>query len=353
MKAPTKVVYSTDHLQHDIGTGVEWGVVVGAYDVSARAEVIRSTLAADPASYELIDPQRFSDDQISAVHDPGLVRFLRDAWERFQAVRPQREVYPDTFLHPSLRAGMTPLSEPVSVQGALGYWCWETMTPLAAGTFFAARSAVNVALTATDAVLSGDRLSYALCRPPGHHAAHASYGGYCYFNNAAICAQRILAETGAKVSIIDVDYHHGNGTQQIFYERDDVQYVSLHGDPARAYPYLIGFADEIGSGRGRGYTQNFPLGPKIDDAAYARVLDHACQSVAAFDPEVIVVSLGVDTFTNDPLGDFDISTDGFEQQGLRIAALGRPVVVVQEGGYCVPALGANVQAFLRGARREL
>src|SRR5262249_27928271 len=150
----------------------------------------------------------------------------------------------DTFIHPAIRAGMGPAPTPAGTAARLGYWCFETMTPVVEGTYGAARSAVDVALTATDVVLGGEPAAYGLCRPPGHHAPTAAYGGYCYFNNAAIAAHRISSTTGTRVTVLDVDYHHGNGTQQIFYGRDDVQYVSLHGDPNQAYPYFAGYADE-------------------------------------------------------------------------------------------------------------
>ena len=182
----------------------------------------------------------------------------------------------------------------------LGWWCFETTTPLTHGTYDAARSSVDVALTAADHVLGGDPVVYGLCRPPGHHAARAAYGGYCFFNNAAIVANHVAASTGGKVSVLDVDYHHGNGTQQIFYGRDDVQFVSLHGDPTRAYPYLTGFRDERGDGKGGGATSNFPLPANTDDDAYLDALAAACGEIAAFGSDTIVVSLGLDTYFDDP-----------------------------------------------------
>jgi acetoin utilization deacetylase AcuC-like enzyme len=163
---------------------------------------------------------------------------------------------------------------------------------LTAGTYEAARSAVDSALSAARCVLDGESVTYGLCRPPGHHATRSLYGGYCFFNNAAIAAAYVAAETGGRVAVLDVDYHHGNGTQQIFYERDDVAFVSLHGDPTRAYPYHTGFADETGAGRGAGSTYNVPLPACTDDDAYLAALDRALATVDAFDPAVVVVSLG-------------------------------------------------------------
>jgi acetoin utilization deacetylase AcuC-like enzyme len=197
-------------------------------------------------------------------------------------------------------------------------------------------------------VTGGERFAYGLCRPPGHHAARAAYGGYCFFNNAAIAAHHVASTTGSKVTVLDVDYHHGNGTQQIFYRRDDVQYVSLHGDPARAYPYLSGFADETGAGRGAGSNLNVPLAAGLDDTGYLASLARAGDAIAAFGASVLIVSLGVDTFHNDPISDLAVTTEGFRAQGELVAQLALPTVVVQEGGYDVDAIGDNVRAFLLG-----
>jgi acetoin utilization deacetylase AcuC-like enzyme len=273
------------------------------------------------------------------------VRFLASAWQEYQRdVRPVHDVVPDVFAMPGLRGR----SEPARVAARLGWWCYETTTPLTAGSYDAARSAVDCALAATDDVLGGASVAYGLCRPPGHHAATSLYGGYCFFNNAAIAAAHAVAATGGRVVVLDVDYHHGNGTQQIFYERDDVAYVSLHGDPTRAYPYHTGFADETGVGRGSGCTCNVPLPPGTDDEAYLAALDQALEAVAAFSPEVIVVSLGVDTYADDPICDLALSTDGFARCGRAVAELGVPMVVLQEGGYADAALGANVRSWLLG-----
>ena len=198
-------------------------------------------------------------------------------------------------------------------------------------------------------MLDGAPLAYGLCRPPGHHATTSLYGGYCFFNNAAIAAAHVAATTGARVAVLDVDYHHGNGTQQIFYERDDVAFVSLHGDPARAYPYHTGFADETGAGRGRGSTCNVPLAAGTDDDAYLDALARALDAVERFDPAVVVVSLGVDTYIGDPMCDLALSTEGMGRVGAAVAGLGRPLVVLQEGGYADTALGANVATWLLGA----
>ena len=174
------------------------------------------------------------------------------------------------------------------------------------------------------------------------------YGGYCFFNNAAVVAEHLAANTGSKVTVLDVDYHHGNGTQQIFYERGDVQFVSLHGDPQRAYPYLTGFSDEVGTGVGRGMTSNFPLPERTADDEYLETLRTACGAIERFAPDFVVVSLGLDTFVDDPIGDLALTSEGFEGAGAMVAGLGLPTVVLQEGGYAVDELGENARRWLQG-----
>ncbi len=343
------VLASERHRLHDPEHEIEASALQAPFEHPGRADAIRAALAADER-FAISEPARTGTDVIEAVHDPGLVRFLAAAWEEYQReIGPTHDVVPDVFAMSGLRDGMGPPAEPVRASARLGWWCFETTTPLTAGTFAAARSAVDCAVAATDAVLGGARLAYGLCRPPGHHATTSLYGGYCFFNNAAIAAVHAGTAGGGRVAVLDVDYHHGNGTQQIFYGRDDVAFVSLHGDPARAYPYLTGHADEIGAGRGRGTTTNIPLAAGTDDDGYLAALERGLDAVDAFDPALVVVSLGVDTYVGDPMCDLAVTTDGFARMGAAVAAVGRPLVALQEGGYADDALGANVAAWLRGA----
>ena len=343
-------VFASDRQRlHDPEHEIEASALQVPFEHPGRAAAIRAALDADP-TFTISEPPARDTAPIAAVHDPGLVRFLATAWEEYQRdVHPAHDVVPDVFAMPGLRDGMGPAREPDGVGARLGWWCFETTTPLTAGTYEAARSAVDCALAATDAVLAGERLSYGLCRPPGHHATRSLYGGYCFFNNAAIAAVHALDAGAGRVAVLDVDYHHGNGTQQIFYERDDVTFVSLHGDPARAYPYLTGHADENGAGRGSGATCNVPLPAGTDDDAYLAALAPALAAVDAADPALVIVSLGIDTFVDDPMCDLALTTEGFGRVGAAVAALGRPLVVLQEGGYADAALGANVSSWLRGA----
>jgi acetoin utilization deacetylase AcuC-like enzyme len=343
-----KVVYTLRHRLHHPEYEFEGCRFNEPHEHPGRAEIIRAALAADD-HFEFIAPDEWDTEVIEAVHDPGLVRFLSTAWDEYQRNHiPTHDVVPEVFAMAALREGMTPAKEPTEIGMRLGWWCYEMTTPLTQGTYEAARSAVDVALTAAERVLDGDRSAYGLCRPPGHHAARALYGGYCFFNNAAIVAEHLASSTGSKVTVLDVDYHHGNGTQQIFYGRGDVQFVSLHGDPTRAYPYLTGHRDEVGTGVGRGTNLNFPLPDMTSDDEYLETLTRACEAVDAFAPDFVVVSLGLDTYLDDPLGDLELTPDGFEASGRLVAGLGRPTVVLQEGGYAVDELGENARRWLRG-----
>lgn len=343
-----KVVYTLRHRAHHPEAELEDSRFQPPFEHPGRAEVIREVLAGDDL-FEFVAPDDHGLAPITAVHDPDLVAFLATAWQRFQDEHgPTHDVIPDVFSMARIRDGMGPARRPHLIDAELGWWCFETTTPLTQGTYDAARSSVDVALSAADAVLAGDRVAYGLCRPPGHHASHALYGGYCFFNNAAVSAQYLRDAGVARVAVLDVDYHHGNGTQQIFYERDDVQYVSLHADPARAYPYVTGFREERGSGKGLGANANFPLARATGDAEFLKVLQQAIEEIDRFKPELLVVSLGVDTFDGDPICDLRLTRKGFFDCGALVAGLGLPTVVLQEGGYALAELGNNVRAWLRG-----
>jgi acetoin utilization deacetylase AcuC-like enzyme len=350
-----RVVYTPSHLGHDITTETYMGQAIPANEVAERAEIIRRTLEAD-GGYEVVAPTEHGEAPITAVHDEGLVRFLEVAWHE---VRRQQQTVPflsaDTYPNRAMFEGMSAAAveslvrEPEHVGGRAGYWGLDSAAPLVAGTYVAARGAVDAALTAVDLVLGGEAVAYGLCRPPGHHAARSMYGGYCFFNNAAIAAEAITRATGERVAVLDVDYHHGNGTQQIFWRRGDVRYVSIHADPQRAYPYFLGRDDETGEGLGAGENLNLPLRAGATNEDYLEATDRAVEAMAAVPGSVVVVSLGFDTYGLDPIGDFALTTDVYHEVGRRVAALGRRLVVLQEGGYHRPSLGENARAWLRGA----
>ena len=341
-------VASAAHRQHDPTAEIWAGTPQHSVEIPARAEEIARCLATDEV-FQAAQPADHGLDPVLAVHEAGLVRWLSETWAECHPDSPTREIFPDTVLHPGLRDGIGPGREPAAAPFArLGYWCFDTMTPIVEGTYQAARSAVDCALTAADLVLAGDQAAYALCRPPGHHAARSVLGGFCYFNNAAIAARYLCDRAGGPAAILDLDYHHGNGTQQIFYDRDEVLYVSLHADPDRAFPYFTGYADETGTGRGTGHTLNIPLPRRCADTDYLARLAGGLEVIGRRGAAVLVVSLGMDTYEHDPLGDLAITSEGFHRMGAAVAGLGLPALIVQEGGYHVARLGHNVRQWLRG-----
>jgi acetoin utilization deacetylase AcuC-like enzyme len=349
------VVYTPRHLAHDIDTETYMGVGVPANEVAERAERIRAALEGD-GGFRFVDPTGHGEAPITAVHDPGLVRFLETAWSELRAQNvPRAFLSADTYPNRSMFEGMSEdavgrlLREPRQIGGRAGFWGLDTAAPLVAGTYDAAKAAVDVALTTVDLVLDGASMAYGLCRPPGHHAARSMYGGYCFFNNAAIAAQAIVERTGEPVAILDVDFHHGNGTQQIFWRRGDVRYVSIHADPERQYPYFLGYAEETGEGEGAGANRNLPLRAGATNADYLEATDQAIDWLATVPSSIVVVSLGFDTYGLDPIGDFALTTEAYHEVGRRVAALGRRLVILQEGGYHRPSLGENARAWLRGA----
>ncbi|MBI3746942.1 MAG: histone deacetylase family protein [Chloroflexi bacterium] len=350
-----KVVYTPRHQAHDVGHETYLGIAIPANEVAERAELIREALE-DDGGFEIVEPTEHGLDPIHAVHDPGLVRFLEEAWTQAQRERIDRDfLVADTYPSRAMFEGMSEaalarLREPRAVGGRTGWWGLDSSNPLVAGTYQAARWAVDVALTAADLVVEGgEQRVYGLCRPPGHHAARAMAGGYCFFNNAAIAAEAITRRTGEPVAILDVDVHHGNGTQQIFWRRGDVFYASIHADPMDLYPFFLGHADETGEGPGAGANFNQPMAAGTGDAAYLEAVDRALDAIGRTGGSIVVVSLGFDTYRLDPIGTFALTTAGYHEIGRRVAALGRRLVILQEGGYYRPHLGRNARAWLWGA----
>ncbi len=318
--------------EHDIHHVRERGYV----EAPAR---VRSILKAiEPSGmFWRIEPKSFPDAHVLAVHDKGLFRYVKAACETVEA---GKSIYPYVF---PVRNQARP---PEDLAYAAGYWCIDTFTPLNRNAWKAARRGVDCALTAADAVLNGQRVAYALVRPPGHHAERKVFGGFCYFNNAAIAAHYLSAH--GRVAIVDVDYHHGNGQQDIFYERDDVLTVSLHGHPRFAYPFFSGFAEEHGAGPGLGCNHNFPLPEQVDGERYRKELKKALRAVQEFGPRFLVIALGLDTAQKDPTGTWSLRSADFENNGQLLGALRVPALVVQEGGYRTTSLGQNARAFFAG-----
>jgi acetoin utilization deacetylase AcuC-like enzyme/GNAT superfamily N-acetyltransferase len=300
---------------------------------------IRSIMAElDPSGlFEKVPAKRYSDRHIRAVHDGRLVDYIRKAC---LMAGPRKSIYPYVF--PTRNPARAPKDETVLA----GYYCIDTFTPLNENAYLAARSAVDCALTAAERVLEGAELAYALVRPPGHHAESHTFGGFCYFNNAAIAAN-MLARYG-KVAILDIDYHHGNGQQEIFYARSDVLTVSIHGHPSFAYPYFTGFRDETGIGAGAGYNLNIPLSEHLTPEQHRSAVAEGLRRIRRFRPAFLVVSLGLDTARGDPTGTWSNRARDFEQLGNTIGEQGYPTLVVQEGGYRVRTLGSNARHFFAG-----
>jgi acetoin utilization deacetylase AcuC-like enzyme len=352
---PTPLVASDHHLAHDGLVELLGGREVPCFESPRRATAIREALLAT-GDHALVAPEEHGPDPISAVHELEMIDLVEHVWSDAIAdgADAKRPLLPDTFLLRGYAGRMALEQVPPGRHHRLGAYCFDTATPIVAGTAAAARAAVDIALTAVDRVLAGAPLAYGLCRPPGHHAGRNLIGGYCFFNNAAIAAQALVDRGAERVAILDVDFHHGNGTQQIFWERGDVLYVSLHGDPAGAYPYFSGFAAERGAGPGEATTLNLPLPSGTDGPSYLAVLDEALDAIRAFDRDApLLVSLGFDTYHADPICDLALRTEDYAAMGARIAGLGGSVVALQEGGYAVDAIGANAVAFLGGLREGI
>ncbi len=287
--------------------------------------------------FNRISPRHFSERYIKTVHDAQFVDYFKKVCANLE---PGESIYPYVF--PIRNVARPPKELPVRA----GYYCIDTFTPINGNAYLAAKRAVDCALTIAEKILEGYSLAYALVRPPGHHAERRAFGGFCYFNSAAIAAQYL--STYGKVCLLDIDYHHGNGAQNIFYKRPDVLTVSLHGQPRFAYPYFSGFSDERGDGAGKGYNVNIPLPEELDGQRYQQVLSEALKRVERFHPQFLIVALGLDTAKEDPTGSWSLEADDFEAVGKMIGSLRLPTLVVQEGGYDTRVLGINARRFFSG-----
>jgi acetoin utilization deacetylase AcuC-like enzyme len=335
-------VYSEKHFLRNASTELYRGELVRPHECAERAEFVLDRVRATGLG-DIVSPEQFGLDPVLRVHDAQFVDFLGSAWKDWVAAGNKREAIPDCW--PARRMVQR---IPDSISGKLGYYAMAAETSISAGSWEAACASADVALTAAARISVGARGVFALCRPPGHHAARDLYGGYCFLNNAAIAAQYLRDHGSSRVAVLDVDFHHGNGTQDIFYERSDVLFSSIHGDPLDAFPYFAGYADETGAGEGVGYNQNLPLPRGSDFSAWRAALDTALARIDRFAPSALVVSLGVDTFEHDPISFFKLRTDDFTQYGRLIGALRIPTLFVLEGGYAVAEIGVNAVNVLQG-----
>ena len=335
-----KVYYSEIHRKHEPPFEVfDGGLRTPYMENPDRMDRILSALRGTDWA-EICKPNDFGLDPILAVHDKEYVDFLATCWTEWL----ESEAKDKSVLLPATFALRRQPQRPTSLLGKAGYYIMDLSACIVEGTYEAALASANCALSAAETVSNGSNIAFALCRPPGHHAGKDYAGGYCFINNASVAANWLSSK--GKVALLDVDYHCGNGTQDIFYERDDVLTISIHADPDFEYPHFAGYANETGAGPGLGFHRNFPLPQGTDDTTYLVVLEEALKLIRKFEPQYLIVSAGMDIYADDPLGTIKVTTEGIGQIGRRISALGLPTVIVMEGGYNNDALGRNIVSFL-------
>lgn len=318
-----KIIYDQSHKDHQPKNELDRSCWTTHPDIAERIEKLKEVLTAEfPRSFR--GPQNFPEALLGLVHPQAYIDWLK---KRCQEVEKGKEYFPKVF-----------------------FWydrCFDVGTPIMYNTYEIAWKAARVALTGAQMILDDEEVVYALTRPPGHHARSDMCGGYCYFNNAALAAEYLSTHADLYVAILDLDYHHGNGTQEIFYDRDDVLYISIHGDPQEAYPYT-GYQDEIGVGEGRGYNMNMPLPKGSGGKDYLKALEVACDEINRYDPEVLIISMGFDTHAEDPIGGFCLKESDFFAIGRAIDHLKIPKLFVQEGGYNPDTNAAAIKSLLEG-----
>ncbi|MCB0980742.1 MAG: histone deacetylase family protein [Ilumatobacteraceae bacterium] len=338
-----KTVFTDRQLLQDGSSELIDGKLVKAFECKERAEYVLARVREQGIG-PVIEPTEHGLDPVSRVHTRPFIEFLRTAWDEWVADHGEYDALPLIWATRTLRQDRIPSV----IDGKLSYFALDAGTPIMSGTWTAITAAADVALTGADLVLGGEQHAFSLCRPPGHHASADVYGGYCFFNNAAVAAQALRDGGVGKVAILDVDYHHGNGTQAIFYERNDVPFASIHGHPDQEYPYFLGYEDEHGAGAGEGANANYPLRHGSGWDIYEPALADAIRFLQRHTPDALVVSLGVDTYKGDPISEFKLDHEHYLRMGSMIAAMGLPTLVVFEGGYAVQEIGINAVNVLEG-----
>lgn len=322
------------------------GEQVPCFEKPERADMVLAELERRGLG-QIVTPHGASLASLERIHSPRYLHFLRRAWSEWTALDPanaERDAFPSVWPIRGMRHDV----EPDNFAARMGLYSMDSGTPITAGTWIAAKTGADCAINAAHALRLGQRGSFALTRPPGHHAGADFFAGYCFLNNAALAAQHLLDDGLKKVAILDLDYHHGNGTQSIFYQRGDVLFISIHADPKNEYPFYLGHADETGEGAGAGCNLNLPLAHGATSSQWFAALETACIKLQGFAPEALVVSLGVDTFGGDPLSHFHLQSADFLRVGERVGYLGLPTAFVFEGGYAVAEVGINVVNVLEG-----
>ncbi|MEM6381501.1 MAG: histone deacetylase family protein [Pseudomonadota bacterium] len=340
-----QTIYPPDHALHDPQVELADGKVVPAVEVPARVNMVHKGLQSEGLG-SIQGPEPLDRSLVERVHRADYVEFIETFWDLWLASGRDpatHDVFPFVWPASGLKG-----RRPRHIDGLMGFYSFDAGTPMGPGTWAAVQASAACAQTGANRLLSSDGPVFALCRPPGHHAMPSGYGGYCFLNNAAIAAQSLRDAGAQKVAILDVDYHHGNGTQAIFEAQRDVLFVSIHADPRDEYPYFSGYADEFGIGEGEGSTLNLPLPFGTDWVSYRSALGHALTTVRHFGPDALIISLGVDTFYDDPISHFALQCDDFVRMGADLASLKLPTLFVFEGGYAVEALAGNTLGVLKG-----
>lgn len=338
-----RTIHSEDHRLHFPQAELSGGQFVTPFERPSRVEYVLNRLRERRLT-EIASPDAVDMAPIRALLDPGYLEFLETAWDDWKAAGMAGEII---AINVPAR-GMHMNRIPQNIDGKVGYYCHASETSITRGTWAAALASVACAQTAQRLVAGGAASAFALCRPPGHHATADQFGGYCFINNAAVVAQMFRDGGASRVAILDIDFHHGNGTQLLFYDRADVMFASLHGTPEEAYPFYLGYADETGAGAGEGSNLNYPMPVGTDYPAWAQALDHAIARIAAWGAEALVVSLGVDAYKEDPISFFRLESDDFTDAGRRIGRMKLPTVFCMEGGYAIEAVGINTVNVLEG-----
>jgi acetoin utilization deacetylase AcuC-like enzyme len=338
-----RTFFSEDHRLHFPQAELSGGEFVTPYELPSRVEYVLRRLRERDLG-PVLDPGPVDVEPVRRLLDPGFLDFLATAYDDWKAAGMGGEV---------IAAGMPTRRQrhdriPRNIDGKVEYYCHASETAITGGTWAAAQASMACAQAAQREVARGTRAAFGLCRPPGHHATSDQYGGYCFLNNAAVVADMFVAEGAARVAVLDIDFHHGNGTQDIFYRRGDVLFASIHGDPLDSYPYFAGYADETGEGEGEGANINLPLPPGTGYDRWSEALDHLAGRVRAFGAEALVVSLGVDTYKDDPISFFRLESPDFLDVGQRIGRINLPTVFLMEGGYAIEQVGVNTVNVLEG-----
>jgi acetoin utilization deacetylase AcuC-like enzyme len=338
-----KVIYTEAHRKRASKTELSGGELVRPFECPERMDYILGRLR-ETGFGEIMPPREIQSDALPKIHDAGYLSFLKSAWDEWESAGFKGEAIATVWQSRSMPSPHIP----DFIEGKMGYYCLAAETSISNGTAEAAWASLDVALTGAEHVLAGDNSAFSLCRPPGHHASNDQFGGYCFINNAAVAAQHMRDRGLERIAVLDVDFHHGNGTQAIFYSRSDVLFLSLHGDPMAAFPHFLGHEGEIGIGDGEGFNFNFPMPAGTSFSKWSNALKSALHQISKFGADAVIVSLGVDTFERDPISFFKLKSDDFIKMGECIASLDLPTLFVMEGGYAVEEIGINTVNVLMG-----